>query len=233
MTAQTSSARGAAEGGAQALSARRAAPLFSEAGRLPDGTPVRVRPLVAGDRGPLLAGFAALSPRSRRSRFLRDVSDAQFERMLPVLFDTVDQQSHLALLLYANDRPVGVGRLRRYASNPAVADLAVTVADDWQGRGVGSVLARELLARADSVREIQTVASRDNAASLLMLARLGEMRSDCVNGMCDVVIRVHRSSAAGSRTLLERPLIARPIVSSVESTAPDGVLIGRHDQRGR
>jgi GNAT superfamily N-acetyltransferase len=152
---------------------------------------------VAGDRGLLLAGFAALSPRSRRSRFLRDVSDAQFEHMLPVLLDTVDQQSHVALLLYANDRPVAVGRLRRYASNPAVADLAVTVADEWQGRGVGSVLAQELLARADSVREIQTVVSRDNAASLRMLAQLGEMRSDCVNGMCDVVVSARRCTPAG------------------------------------
>ena len=148
MTAGYPSARGAAEGSVEALPTRRAAPLFSGAGRLPDGTPVRVRPLVAGDRGPLLAGFAALSPRSRRSRFLRDVSDAQFERMLPVLLDTVDQQSHVALLLYAGGRPIGVGRLRRFLADPGAADLAVTVADDWQGRGAGSILAGELLARA-------------------------------------------------------------------------------------
>jgi GNAT superfamily N-acetyltransferase len=197
MTAGTSSARGAAEGSAEALSTRRAAPLFSGAGRLPDGTPVRVRPLVAGDRGLLVAGFAGLSPRSRRSRFLQHVSDVQFERMLSVLLDTVDQQSHVALLLYAGDRPIGVGRLRRFASDAAVADLAVTVADDWQGRGVGSVLAGELLARVGSVREIRTVVSRDNPASLRMLARLGEMRSECLNGTCDVVIHVRRSSATG------------------------------------
>lgn len=197
MTAGYSSARGSAEGGAEALPTRRAAPLFSGAGPLPDGTPVRIRPLMAGDRGLLFAGFAALSPRSRRSRFLREVSDAQFERMLSVLLDTVDQQSHVALLLYADDRPIGVGRLFRFTSDPAVADLAVTVADDWQGRGVGSVLARELLARAEGVREIQTVVSRGNAASLRMLARLGQMRSDCVNGACDVVIHVPRPSAAG------------------------------------
>jgi len=196
MTAGDSSARGAAEGSAEALPTRRAAP-FSGAGRLPDGTPVRIRPLMAGDRGLLFAGFAALSPRSRRSRFLREVSDAQLERMLSVLLDTVDQQSHIALLLYADDRPIAVGRLRSFTSDPAVADLAVTVADDWQGRGVGSVLARELLARAEGVREIQTVVSRGNAASLGMLARLGQMRSDCVNGTCDVVIDVSRSSAAG------------------------------------
>ena len=137
MTAGNPGASGATEGNATTRSARRAARPFSGAGRLRDGTPVRFRPLVAEDRDLLLAGFTALSGRSRRSRFLRGVSDAQFERMLPVLLDTVDQQSHVALLLYADDRPVGVGRFRRFPSDPSVADLAVTVADDWHGRGAG------------------------------------------------------------------------------------------------
>ena len=135
MTAGNPGASGATEGNATTRSARRAARPFSGAGRLRDGTPVRFRPLVAEDRDLLLAGFTALSGRSRRSRFLRGVSDAQFERMLPVLLDTVDQQSHVALLLYADGRPIGVGRLRRFPSDPSVADLAVTIADDWHGRG--------------------------------------------------------------------------------------------------
>jgi RimJ/RimL family protein N-acetyltransferase len=186
----------AMERSAKTRSARRAARLFSRGERLRDGTPVRFRPLLAEDRDLLVAGFAALSSGSRRSRFLRGVSDAQFERMLPVLLDTVDQQSHVALLLYAGDRPIGVGRLRRFTSDPSVADLAVTVADDWQGRGAGTVLARRLLALAGSVREIHTVVSQDNPASLRMLARLGRLRSDCLHGSCDVVVRVGRSPAA-------------------------------------
>ena len=77
--------------------APRTARLVRDAGVLRDGTPVRVRPLVAGDRALLLAGFQALSLRSRRARFLRDVSAAQFTRMLPILLDTVDQRAHVAL----------------------------------------------------------------------------------------------------------------------------------------
>jgi hypothetical protein len=38
--------------------------------------------------------------------------DAQFARMLPILLDTVDQRTHLALVLLADGRPIGVGRLR-------------------------------------------------------------------------------------------------------------------------
>ena len=74
-----------------------------------------------------------------------------------------------------------MGRLRRFTSDPDVADLAVTVADEWHGRGAGAVLAGEVLARAGNVREIQTVVSQDNPASLRMLARLGELRSDCAS----------------------------------------------------
>jgi hypothetical protein len=85
--------------------------------------------------------------------------------MLPVLPDTVDQRSPVALL-YTERRPIGVGRLRRLASDSGVADVAVTVADEWHGRGAGNLLAREVLARAGNVREIQTVVCEDNSASL-------------------------------------------------------------------
>lgn len=186
----TSEATGAAP-------ARRAARLVRDAGELRDGTPVRVRPLLAQDRALLLAGFGALSVRSRRARFLRDVSDAQFTRMLPILLDTVDQRAHVALVLYAAGRPIAVGRLQRFIDDPGAADLAVTVADDWQGRGAGSALARELVARAGDLREIRTVVGADNTASLRMLGRLGELRSDCANGDCDVVVQLSRSPAAG------------------------------------
>lgn len=189
------SAGSAAERGAGARSARRAARAVTGAGHLRDGTPVAVRPLVAQDRALLLAGFSRLSSRSRSSRFLQGVSDAQFEKMLPVLLDGVDQRSHVAVVLCAEGRPIGVGRLRRFRHDPGVADLAVTVADAWQGRGAGTVLAREVLARAGDVREIHTVVGADNPASLRMLARLGELRSDCADGACDVVVRVNRSQA--------------------------------------
>src|SRR5829696_3520413 len=193
MTAASPITGGAMSRATARAAACRAARLARDAGQLRDGTPVRVRPLVAQDRALLVAGFSALSRRSRRARFLQGVSDAQFARMLPILLDTVDQRAHVALVLYAAGRPIGVGRLRRFTSDPGMADLAVTVADEWQGRGAGSVLARELLDRAGNLRQIRTVVSAENPASLRMLARLGELRSDCANGSCDVVVQLSSS----------------------------------------
>jgi GNAT superfamily N-acetyltransferase len=186
--------RGATSEAAGTAAPHRAARLVRDAGQLRDGTPVWVRPLVEQDRALLLAGFSALSLRSRRARFLRDVSDAQFARMLPILLD--DERAHVALVLYAAGGPIAVGRLQRFVDDPAAADLAVTVADEWQGRGAGSALARELTARAGDLREIRTVVGAGNTASLHMLARLGELRSDCANGDCEVVVQLSRSPAA-------------------------------------
>lgn len=157
-------------------------------GRLRDGTSVATRPLVEADRETLVAAFGRLSSRSRYSRFLRSVSDEAFERMLPVLIDGVDQRSHIAVVLHAQEVPIGLGRVVRSSTDPAVADLAVTVVDGWQGRGAGALLAREVLAAAPGVREIRTVVGADNHASLRMLAGLGEVRAECAGGSCDVVV---------------------------------------------
>jgi RimJ/RimL family protein N-acetyltransferase len=187
----------AAERGSEPGSARhgvRSAP----AGRLRDGTPVWVRPLVAADRSLLRAAFTRLSPRSRHSRFLRGISAAQFERMLPVLVDSVDQESHVAVVLYTETQPIGVARLLRSRSNSSVADLAVTIADDWQGLGAGTLLARDAVGRAPDVQEIHTVVSADNPASLRMLARLGPLRLDCAEGSCDVVVRLDRTQTTAT-----------------------------------
>jgi hypothetical protein len=191
-------AGGAAAQGAQARSARVVARPLGVARRLRDGTPVWIRPLVAADRDQLLAGFGRLSGASRHSRFGHAVSDGQFERMLPVLLDTVDQQAHVALVLYSAAGPIGVGRLRRYANEWHVADLAVTVADDWQSLGAGTLLAREVLGRTGGIREIRTVVGGDNPASLSILAGLGELRSSCVAGSCEVTVLVSPAGAAAT-----------------------------------
>jgi RimJ/RimL family protein N-acetyltransferase len=198
VTSSSPSTGGVVEGGAVAPSSGRAAGFLTAVGCLRDGTRVWARPLVGQDRELLRAGFRRLSVHSRYSRFLQGVSDAKFDRMLPVLLDSVDQERHVAVVLYADGQPIGVGRLLRSAPGSSVADLAVTVADDWQGRGAGTVLARELLARAEGVREIDTVVAADNVASLRMLAGLGELQSDCADGSCDIVVRLNRARAAAA-----------------------------------
>ena len=73
-------------------------------------------------------------------------------------------------------RMVAVGRLHRYPDEPEVADVAVTVVDEWQGRGTGRLLIADVLSRRprDVVR-LRTLVAASNTASLRMLERVGRV----------------------------------------------------------
>jgi RimJ/RimL family protein N-acetyltransferase len=148
--------------------------------RLRDGTPALIWPLLETDRDLLREGFTELSPASRQQRFLTPLPELS-DTMLRVLVDDVDGVDHLALLLTVLPedtpaRPVGVARLVRYRGDPSTADVAVTVTDAWQGRGVAGALLAELLRRrSEGIVRLRTTVAEDNRASLAMLARLGTM----------------------------------------------------------
>lgn len=145
---------------------------------LRDGTACMVWPLLPTDRARLIEEFEKLSPESRRHRFLSPVVHLS-EAMLRQLIDDVDGIDHVALVLVAEVEedvydPVGIARMVRYPDTPDAADLAVTVRDDWQGRGVASVLLSVLVReRPKGVTHVLTEVSCDNPSSLAMLRRLG------------------------------------------------------------
>jgi RimJ/RimL family protein N-acetyltransferase len=113
---------------------------------LPRG--IRIRPLEPSDRAGVAALFKRLSPESRRQRFLGP-KPVLSERELTYL-TTVDHHRHEALA--AIDRRdgsiVGVARYASEPDRPDAADGAIAVADEHQGRGIGTVLVRCLIARA-------------------------------------------------------------------------------------
>ena len=160
---------------------------------LRDGTPGWVWPLLPTDRETLVREFETLSPESRRRRFLQPVlhlSDA----MLTHLVDEVDGVDHVALVLMAEVGddlvPAGVARCVRYPEHPDAADIAVTVKDDWQGRGVATALLDVLMRhRPAGVTHLLTEVMADNPASLAMLRRLGPVRTyDTAMGILDVEV---------------------------------------------
>lgn len=165
--------------------------LITEA-RLDDGTPAQIWPMLPGDREMLRESYERLSPESRRSRFLGAVPHLT-DAMLDHLVDEVDGIDHVALVLEVVDAdhvglPVGLARMIRYEQEPTVADVAVTVLDAWQHRGVATALLAELVReRPRGVTRIATTVAADNAPSLAMLARLGPLvASTAGNGRVDV-----------------------------------------------
>lgn len=145
---------------------------------LTDGTSAQIWPLHHEDRAALYDGYERLSPEARLHRFLACVPHLS-DTILDQLVDNVDGVDHVALALVVIDdehvgAPVGVARMIRYANRPTAADVAVTVLDEWQGRGVATALLDELMRqRPVGVTELVTTVTSDNTASLAMLRRLG------------------------------------------------------------
>jgi RimJ/RimL family protein N-acetyltransferase len=140
-----------------------------------EGRPVTVRPLDAGDRDELLRLFLRLSPESRRRRFLGPKEELS-ERELDVLAD-VDHISDEALVAVdvRDGSIIGVARYAGFQNTPGVADVAIAVADEFQGLGVGTVLASCLMQRARANRVDALVATTlwENRPARALMRRLG------------------------------------------------------------
>lgn len=142
---------------------------------LADGTEVEIRPLERGDRAALASAAARLSERSRYLRF-GSAKPSLSERELDTLTE-LDRRSSDALLATdaATRDVVGVARFAALPDKEGVVDVAVTVGDRWQGRGLGTALLARLIARARDEGHVALHATvlAENRASIAMLRRAG------------------------------------------------------------
>jgi RimJ/RimL family protein N-acetyltransferase len=152
---------------------------------LSDGTPLVIRRIVPEDAPALAEGFALLSEESRRLRFLSPkprLSSAEL-----AYFTTVDGHRHEALVAIDPETGdgVGVARFVRDEADPRRAEVAVTVADDWQHRGVATLLLDRLndRAREEGVARFTALVAADNQAMHALLEHLGStLRLNPVGG---------------------------------------------------
>ena len=119
--------------------------------------------------------FEQLSETSRYRRFFT-VKPRLSEQSL-AFFTDVDHHDHEALVAVApgSGQLVGVARFIRNPEEPDQAEVAVTVIDAWQQRGVGTVLLRELAQRAaeEGIRHFTAEILAENRPMLNLARRLG------------------------------------------------------------
>ena len=124
-----------------------------------EGLTVLLRPIVPADKERLREGLAQMSPRTRYLRFFSSV-DRLTEAQLDYLSNP-DQVNHVAWGAVDPADPehhgLGVARFIRLKEEPAVAEMAIAIADDFQHRGLGRTLLGILYLQA---RERQITALR-------------------------------------------------------------------------
>lgn len=136
--------------------------------RLDDGTTVLVRRIRPDDKDLLALAHGRLSSETARRRFLAAKPRLSAGELR--YLTEVDDMDHIALVAVLASRPqeiVAVARCVRLPHAPQSAELAIVVADEYQGRGLGTrlglLLADEAIARG--VRRFTASLLADNVVA--------------------------------------------------------------------
>ncbi|REL38818.1 GNAT family N-acetyltransferase [Rhodohalobacter sp. SW132] len=113
---------------------------------LHNGRRLLVRGITPDDKYHFRSGIKRLSQQSTYYRFhspLYELSEHDLG-----YFTEVDQENHVAIGaidLDNNEKPgIGVARYIRLKQNPSMAEMAITVLDEYQRQGIGTILMNEL-----------------------------------------------------------------------------------------
>lgn len=130
---------------------------------LSDGVVLTLSPVLKTDKRFFQQGLEELSVESRFSRFGQGVSRLS-DQELDYLSD-VDQRSHVAWGALVGEDAAGVGRYI-VMDESRRAEIAITVLDRMQRKGIGRALFAALtaVARHDGVREFSFESRSDNEA---------------------------------------------------------------------
>ncbi len=161
---------------------------------LRDGTTVLLRQIRPDDRARLVEGMKQLSPASRYLRFhevVEELTDDQLDYLTTV--DHVDHEAIVAIdTADPERRGIGVARYIRDPDEPTVAEAAVTVVDDYQATGAGTLLLGALAARArdNGVEVFRNYVLDGNTQMLEVFDHLGARRQREADGLWRVDLDV-------------------------------------------
>ena len=161
---------------------------------LPDGTQILIRPIEPGDKARLSLAVARLSEETLYRRFLAAkprLSSSELRYLTEI-----DGRDHIALVAFLAGDPdsiVAVARCVRFPDSDT-AEFAIVVGDPLQGRGLGSLLARELAiaARSAGIRRFSATMAGENVAVRRLIAHFTRTleRDEIVGGLREVVVEL-------------------------------------------
>jgi acetyltransferase len=144
--------------------------------QLNDGTDIVVRPIRPEDAEMEDRFVRELSDESRYFRFMNQLQELSQEML--VRFTQIDYHYEMALIVVTTvdgkDEQIGVAR---YTTNldKTSCEFALTVSDNWQHRGIGHILMRDLMdvARDRDLSEMEGQVLSNNSKMLELVQSLG------------------------------------------------------------
>jgi acetyl coenzyme A synthetase (ADP forming)-like protein len=175
---------------------------------LRDGTTLQLRSLLAGDRPALQRFFDRLSPDSVYFRYFGRVpAEGLADRALAAL-----GTRERALVAECGGDIVALAQYAPSSHHPRLAEAAFLVADDMQGRGVGTRLLEQLAeaARADGIQTFQAFVMGANHRMLQVFVDSGfSVRSKSEQGVVEVVLDLEPTASFTTRSAARASIAAR------------------------
>jgi acyl-CoA hydrolase/RimJ/RimL family protein N-acetyltransferase len=144
---------------------------------LPNGTEILLRPIKPTDERLEQEFLYSLSDETIYRRFFSSMGAWPHERVQ--YYTTIDYDTQMAIIAVVQEngeeRMIGVGRYIR-ERNSDMAELALVVGDDWQGKGVGTLLHSYLtqIARSRNVGGFKAEILQDNKRALHVFSKMGQ-----------------------------------------------------------
>jgi CRP-like cAMP-binding protein len=160
---------------------------------LRDGARLRIRPILPTDRGKLADTQPGFSRESHYKRFFSapPLSDKVVQYLVDV--DYFDHFAWVALPAQDDDGPgVASARYIRERTAPDTAEVAFSVVDDYQGRGLGTLLVGALAVAAaqNGVRRFRARVLAENEPMRAILRRAGAQLDFAEPGVLETVVDV-------------------------------------------
>lgn len=184
---------------------------------LRDGTTAAIRPTRTEDQRAVAAFFDRLSPDSRRRRFFSLAPPGP--ELSEKLCDSADPGNRLTLAVFRNLAGANciIAAGSYLARDERSAEVAVAVADDFQGRGLGTLLLERLalLAVRNGLTRFWAVVQADNQRMLEVLEKSGfPLREKADDGFIEINLSVEPTETSVTRSE------TRDRVSTVASLQP-------------
>jgi hypothetical protein len=165
---------------------------------LQDGTRVLLRPVIPEDKSRLVQGLVQMTPQSRYLRFFTPTSKFTGEQLR--YFTEVDQENHVAWIAVDPGPPgqpgLGIARFVRLNGSQALAEMALTVIDAYQHKGLGNYLLGilYLMAQARGIQVLRAIILPENRSVADWFQKLGGVCT-FAGGVDQVDLPVHRDPA--------------------------------------